>query len=375
MKQRKEFENFLKRDWVISQTVEKRLDDIYKQLERKEGKVRIMRRKKFKKAFATVAAASVVGIVSLSSVLAATGQTEKIAGTVKSAFNKILGKEEKEAVTGLFGDGVESYESKVAQSNRNGKASEVKIPAAQRIAVDEQLENEIFDGFISTEPIVKKQGDFTFTLYNYVTDGQSVCAYMSVEQKGGVNILTCSDLDNSPVGKGVYWHMFSQFHIEFVGEDGTVLSEKTIVDSKKSTDEKYYLYLYGTWGKEEEESPKWHITIDGKQYEYTLPKVNTLELNYVKQDGKAIISYSPISMKLDIQTLFQSLDPVSIKKLEIKFKDGSVYTLMDREEIYNVAYTCGFENGWEYEIFNRVIDVKQVSEIIINGKAYQVDNN
>ena len=38
MKQRKEFENFLKRDWVISQTVEKRLDDIYKQLERKEEK-------------------------------------------------------------------------------------------------------------------------------------------------------------------------------------------------------------------------------------------------------------------------------------------------------------------------------------------------
>ena len=119
-------------------------------------------------------------------------------------------------------------------------------------------------------------------------------------------------------------------------------------------------------------------TIDGTQYEFTLPKVNTLELNHVKQDGKTIISYSPISfikklwiflvvvylvrfaidnnlthlfyinhsvkyfilpstisMKLDIQTLFQSLDPVSIKKLEIKFKDGSVYTLMDREHRFD----------------------------------------
>ena len=61
------------------------------------------------------------------------------------------------------------------------------------------------------------------------------------------------------------------------------------------------------------------------------------------------------------------VDPYYLKKLVLKYKDGSEYTVLD-ENVDNTNYVCGeMENGDTIKIvFNRMVDWSQVGTLVIN---------
>ena len=91
------------------------------------------------------------------------------------------------------------------------------------------------------------------------------------------------------------------------------------------------------------------------------------------------MTYSPISIGVDLSkglglTKQEAYDPFNLTHLEIKYKDGSSYVVSDRaENIENSGYVLGgVSEVWYETAFNRIVDVNEIQEIIVNDVAFPV---
>ena len=103
------------------------------------------------------------------------------------------------------------------------------------------------------------------------------------------------------------------------------------------------------------------------------------------ENNKEQFAYSAISLSLNLANGFglddeiqkedgqTFVDPYYLKKLVLKYKDGSEYTVLD-ENVDNTNYVCGeMENGDTIKIvFNRMVDWSQVETLVANDVEISV---
>ena len=97
---------------------------------------------------------------------------------------------------------------------------------------------------------------------------------------------------------------------------------------------------------------------------------------------KGCIEYSPISIGIDLAkglglTKEEAYDPGQQTYLEIKYKDGSSYVIHDsKNNIENSGYVLGgvgASETWTVTAFNRLVDINEIQEIIVNDVTFPVE--
>ena len=85
------------------------------------------------------------------------------------------------------------------------------------------------------------------------------------------------------------------------------------------------------------------------------------------------VCYKALICTFQIEDGQTFVDPYYLKKLVLKYKDGSEYTVLD-ENVDNTNYVCGeMENGDTIKIvFNRMVDWSQVETLVANDVEISV---
>ena len=220
---------------------------------------------------------------------------------------------------------------------------------------------------------------------------------MTLEKPGGVTALYADDETNRT--KGAYFSPESNFSFFIEDQNGIPSGEFMYVDTEKSTPDKYYIYDYMIWGSTESTpiQPRLHIytypvtlgelqeinetdTEKRDQIEVTedyvdLPQCENVPMQSLNQDDTWICSYSPISMSINMSAQApeeEAQDPYCIKYIELKYKDGTNYTIFKQDELDNTGYICGVDTEFRLT-YNRIVNPDDISQIIINDNVYDIN--
>lgn len=401
MKEReKKMKDILSQDVQVSDLVNQRLCDTYKILERKQetsGK----RKHNGKNLRVAAAIAAVVCLAVPSAVYA----------SVKAGF-----------FDGMFGNTTKKSWDVIHKEVDNGKGGKtaIDIPSKEFVPVDEAKADEQIGQWVTDEPVVKKIGEHTLTIENFVYDSSGAVMYYTLERKGGVTALRGDE--NTNVAKGAVFTDDVDFRFDVqcgAKDEGDFVfsGENTYIDMEKSTDELLYCTSYLLWSEnlKEGDVPKLVITrypdtlkeldklrpdLTGmskeeaadeslyKEYNEAMAKTKT-EVIDLSEKGpvpdKSIdlgaaghLVYSPIAIRVDMSkgmglSKDEAMDPYFMKHLEIKYKDGTSYVVSDSENlIENNGYAVGAD-VWYKTVFNRLVDTGEIAEIIVNDKSFPVE--
>lgn len=285
-------------------------------------------------------------------------------------------------------ENIEPHEE-VFRDEEKGISYTVSYPA--REYTDEALDkaDELIDGSVPYEPLVKEIGDTKLTILTAVYDGNAAVVAFTLERKGGVDALTYSQLDNE--SKGAWFSDNAPFWFRFAD-----CYENIFVDLDKSTKDMLYCYDYMVIGssfteekgitmeiyqrsgskKGEEQRDALFVPIQGR--------VKSAE--YINAEGgRAILS--PISLKIDMNTglgLSQEeiYDPWHIYYVSVNYKDGTDYIVHEHEmegihscrvEMENTGYACGIADSVVF-VFNRLTDIGEVKSVTVNKTVYTLKN-
>lgn len=324
-------------------------------------------------------------------IIVASAATYATAGT--GFFNEIWGNAGK--------SDIDSHDEEVYDAEK-GTTSIVTYPKRDYVETDEDKAEELIGDNVSHEKIVQKIGDTTLTILSAVTDGTGSVVEYTLEREGGVNALGYSQLDNE--SKGAWFSDDSTFWFHFKECSGNIF-----VDLDKSTEEKLYCYEYmahifdsaWTYGLhlEVEEYPctRGEMTdafnhdssmydqymMETKRTTLLIPLKETVKkVEYVNADG-GTASISPLSLTVDMGTGLglsgdAASDPGSMYYLSVNYKDGTNYIVLERNtnkhscdvEVDNSSYGCGDKGCNVIHIFNRLVDISQVSSITVNETSY-----
>ena len=337
-----------------------------------------------RKQYARVAA--FVGVLVLASPFAVN------AATNGALFERIWGNAGKEDI---------ASHDEILYDTEKDKEITVTYPARDYVEVDEEQAKELIGDNISYEPIVEQIGDTTLTILSTVYDGNSAVVEFTLEREGGVNALNYSQLDNE--AKGAWFSNEATFWFHFMD-----CGEHIYVDLEKSTDEKLYCYDYlvafdgiSTLNLEILEYPngKGNYAI-GKDEDITTRQVlvplgeKVTSTQFVNADGGTVI-ISPMSMTIDMKTGLglegdEAGDPGNIYYVNIQYKDGSSYLVMDDVDysytedgteillnnpdviVDNTSYACGTLGHELILEFNRLVSIGMIDTITVNEVAYKL---
>lgn len=314
------------------------------------------------------------------------------AATNGALFDRIWGNAGKEDI---------ASHDEILYDAEKGKEITVTYPARDYVEVDEEQAKELIGDNMSYEPIVEQIGDTTLTILSTVYDGNSAVVEFTLEREGGVNALNYSQLDNE--AKGAWFSDESTFWFHFMD-----CGEHIYVDLEKSTNEKLYCYDYlvafdgiSMLNLEILEYPngKGNYAIDKdediKTRQVLVPlgeKVTSTQ--FVNADGGTVI-ISPMSMTIDMKTGLglegdEAGDPGNIYYVNIQYKDGSSYLVMDDVDysytedgteillnnpdviVDNTSYACGTLGHELILEFNRLVSIGMIDTITVNEVAYKL---
>ena len=153
------------------------------------------------------------------------------------------------------------------------------------------------------------------------------------------------------------------------------------VCSEQNTDLTLHLEQYGKLVSEREEGDM------ATEQENIALGIGKMPLTSVAnpENNKEQFAYSALSLSLNLANGFglddeiqkedgqTFVDPYYLKKLVLKYKDGSEYIVLD-ENVDNTNYVCGeMENGDTIKIvFNRMVDWSQVETLVANDVEISV---
>lgn len=299
---------------------------------------------------------------------------------------------------------IESYEVTFEEDGKideNGNVNKITytMPKVEYTEIDETRAAELLGDYVSDAQTQIKMGDTTMTVLSVVRDENSIVAEYTLEKEGGVDCFNYSDFDNHTKGA---WLNEDQ-KINFGFEEG---AGKIYVDLERSTPDKLYCYEYMAAGSFlfDQEDVTDHITLwyseftkpmsemykemeESDNYDYapyivkedriSVPVKDAVEsVTYTNAEGGSV-KISPISMTLTsckglLSELVDGSECVDfVKSVEITYKDGSTYLVMD-ENVASYEYLCG--NGDAFvTLFNRVVDVDQVQSITVNDVVYSLN--
>ena len=263
--------------------------------------------------------------------------------------------------------------------------------------IDEEKAEELIGKQLSFPEITQDVDGTMLTILSAVRDHNSAVVEFTLEKEGGVDALIYSQFDNE--AKGAQASDTSTFWLHF-GDSG----EHVFVDLEKSTADKLYCYDYMTldsvsdsipveiyvypcmrgeyFAMSDEELEKPENRVDVSKISIPVSE-NVQSVNYTNNDG-SIVEISPLSIKIDMKTGLglsegEPVDPWSCYYVAIHYKDGTNYVVHEHEisgkhtcdvEIDNSSYACASLNDQLTYVFNRLVDVDEISSITINNVEY-----
>lgn len=262
----------------------------------------------------------------------------------------------------------EYYETK----NEHGEA--YKEHGFDRVAVNETLAEKYVQPHTYAIEQTTTLGDYTLTVLTNQYSAAARCGvlYMTLENPNGIDNYEI-EYDGS-----VWWP----------GETGFTLNDpgRTYLDTANTTETKLSMAVHYAVLDDRD-----HIRIKMVERENWYTEA-VVEVPLYDDGTTAIVTaaegglvLSPIGMYCDVLS-FPELNRAdgywhfdNIDYVAIRFAGGTEYLLKDNEylsdAIYdNTAYTCGSEGGKTASyLFNRIVDVEQVTEVVINDIAYPID--
>lgn len=389
----KEMKEILGQEIQISDTVDKRIQDTYKMLRAKEKRnQKAPRRRRFSYAAAAIAAAACL----------------VVPGAVYAAanldfFDAMFGNSTKKSTP------VIETEVDTGKKNEDGtpKMTSVTLPSREFVPVDPQQAQDLTGGGCLKDPVVEKLGDHTLTIENMVYDQNGAVITFTLERPGGVTMMIGGADTN--VTKGAYLAEDITYAFSFETTGDIFAGKNIYVDTEKSTADKMCCTAYLLWSDklpdgvfpslsiakypypmkemldkretmEEEEWIKLCKEFDEKTETKSTPLTDQPAIPVQKLDG--CISYSPISLGVDLSKSLglsdaDAYDPGRLTHLEIRFQDGSSYVVSDEENhIENSGYVLGGVGDpqtWYMTAFNRIVDINEIKEIVVNEKTFPVN--
>lgn len=357
----------LKQDIHISDVVETRIQETYKQLEKKNSRRR-------GRSVQRIAAAIAVTCLFVPGVVYASSKTE--------FFQAMFGNETRES------NGVLKREVDTGKEGKDAKVT-VTLPSREYVPVDEEQAQKAVGDYVSEEPIVKKIGSHTLTINSFVYDRNGAMMYFTLEGEGGVTALAGDKETN--LTKGAYFTDDADFFFNCETKNGAFAGENTYIDMKKSTDDKLYCYSYILWSEplKDGDVPELMIeTYPCTRKELTeKTKTETERIRLTDKDPvpvkkidmgeKGYAEYSPIALSVDMAKGMglseeEAADPYYLESIEVVYKDKESYVVSDKKNnVENSSYQLG--TGTYYKtVFNRLVDVDEIEKIIVNGVEFAV---
>ena len=270
-------------------------------------------------------------------------------------------------ITGFFGENGEyTSSSAIVEYDEWGKLA-VNLPAWSRESVDMEAAERLVAPYLFTlaENTVTK-GGFTYTIHAILYDSNTKTAMIrwSVENPDGLG----------DYGIGLNGEFFTKEGSDIYA----VCGGKTYLDTANSTDTKLYLSSFevdwaSNYGDELWcEFGRWYDWDKGKMEAWydtqriPIPRSDRGGMKALQFDD-GDITLSPVAVRID------GVHVDSLRECLICFRDGSEYTVLSEEAFtQNTTYGLGDENYAAYT-FNRIVDVDNVSAIIVNGEIFPVE--
>lgn len=363
----KEIKEILNQDIHISDVVETRIQETYKQLGRKTSRRR-------GRSVQRIAAAIAVTCLFVPGVVYASSRTE--------FFQAMFGNETRES------NGVLKREVDTGKEGKDAKVT-VTLPSREYVPVDEEQAQKAVGDYVSEEPIVKKIGSHTLTINSFVYDRNGAMMYFTLEREGGVTALAGDKETN--LTKGAYFTDDSDFFFNCETKNGDFAGENTYIDMKKSTDDKLYCYSYILWSEPLKDGDVPELMIqtypctrkeltektETKTERIRLTDKDPVPVKKIDMGEKGYAEYSPIALSVDMAKGMglseeEAADPYYLESIEVVYKDKESYVVSDKKNnVENSSYQLGA--GTYYKtVFNRLVDVDEVEKIIVNGVEFAV---
>lgn len=367
-KTEKEMKDILNKDIQISDVVETRIQETYKQLEKRN-----VRRRKAGSARRIAAAVATVCLF-VPGVVYASSKTE--------FFQAMFGNETRES------NGVLKREVDTGKEGKDAKVT-VTLPSREYVPVDEEMAEETIGAYVSEEPVVKKIGSHTLTVNSFVYDRNGAMMYFTLEREGGVTALA-GDAETN-LTKGANFTDDSDFYFNCETKNGAFAGENTYIDMKKSTDDKLYCYSYMLWSEPLKDGDVPELLLETypctrkELTEETKTKTERIRLTSKKpvpvrkidMGDKGYLEYSPIALSVDMSkgmglSKEEAQDPYYLESIAVEYKNQESYVVCDKEKnVENSSYQLGA--GTYYKtVFNRLVDVDDIAKITVNGVEFAV---
>ena len=279
----------------------------------------------------------------------------------------------------FFGENGTVKSDGIVEYDEFGKL-DVNLPGWERVPVDETLADELIAPYISGETASASWEGYTLTveanLYDPITGAGLL--YYTVENPDGIS----------------GYEVFYNGEFDWVTEVGNIytyikMAEKSYIDEAKSTETKLYICSYYV----EDENTEIQISIGVQEqdsvpiYEggptglirkdhenITIKHANGGEIPSLSlADGKVVVS--PIGIRTYDEEL--GFDPGShIQYIALRYEDGSEYVLIDDDSfVDNSMYALGTgltERYFAVRLFNRIVDINSLSEIVLEDVVIKV---
>lgn len=239
----------------------------------------------------------------------------------------------------------------------------INLPAWSREPVDMEAAERLVAPYLYTlEENTVTKGGFTYTIHAILYDSNTK-TYMvrwSVENPDG--------LGDYGIGRN------GEFYTKEGSDMYAVCGGRDYLDTANSTDTKLYLSSFGVDCFDELwcEFGRWYDWDKGKMEAWTdtqrmtIPRSDRGGMQALRFDGGSI-TLSPVALRVD------GVHVDSLKECTICFRDGSEYIVFSDEAFtQNTTYGLGDTDYVAYT-FNRIVDVENVSAIIINGETFPVE--
>lgn len=363
-KTEKEIMEILNQDIQISDIVETRIQETYKQIN-KGGRRRT-------KSIRKIAAAIAVVCLFVPGVVYASSKTE--------FFQAMFGNETRES------NDVLKREIDTGKEGKDAKVT-VTLPSREYVSVDEEQAEKAIGAYVSEEPIIKKIGSHTLTINSFVYDRNGAMMYYTLERKGRVTALAGDEETN--LTKGAYFTDDSDFYFNCETKNGVIAGENTYIDLKKSTNDRLCCYSYILWNEPLKDGDVPELMLETypcarkELTEETKTKTERIRLTSkepvpvrkIDMGDKGYLEYSPIAMSVDMAkgmglSKEKAEDPYYLESIKVVYKDKESYVVCDKEKnVENSSYQLGA--GTYYKtVFNRLVDVDEIEKIIVNGVGF-----
>lgn len=378
--EQRRMQEILGKDVQILKLVEEKLQETYEMLNAKNKAQKTVQAKKIHRYRSQVAAAAIAAVLLC-------GMSGTVyAAAKKGYFNEIFGMKK-----------ATQPETMEVKDEEKGTSYIATIPGKEFAEVDEKTAEELLGKYSLDKPIVRKLGEHTLTIENFIYDRNGAIMYFTIEKPGGVTAFDWDKYTN--LTKGAGFSDEADFYLSCqMGEDCT--EGNLYVDGERSTAEKLYCTSYILWSREQDETEKPSLKIEKypcsrgefdrmTEEEFAALEVKTesimlgekpmLLANVVDMGEKGTLTISPFTMGFEIGKVLgidfregqKQEDPFYVKYVEIQYENGENYVVEKEDEINNTGYVLGAFDGYKIA-FNRLVNVNKIKNVIINDVTIPV---